>query len=322
MAEPVRIGLLRLADAAPLILAEREGIFRDHGLSVSLSVEPSWANVADKLTYGQLDAAAMLPPLAIACAAGLRGREARLAIPVGLSAAGNSIALAAGLASRFDGTAASLTAIAAETGRKLRLAVVHAYSTHDLLVRHWLAASGIRTGESVTIVIVPPAEMVRRLAAGEIDGFCAGAPWADVAVAEGIGIVAVRTGAIWSNHPEKCLAVREAFATGERQATLALIASVAAAGARAAMDSRRDALARLLAEPRYLDLPVPVVAHALAPANGGPLFGGDALLPRAAQGRWFARELLRWGERGDLERIAAELYRPDLYEAAGGVPIP
>lgn len=320
MAEPVRIGLLRLADAAPLILAERAGIFREHGLAVSLCVEPSWANVADKLSYGLLDAAAMLPPLAIACAAGLRGRTARFAIPVGLSAGGNSIALAARLAGRFDGTAASLAAIAAAEGRPLRLAVVHIYSTHDLLVRHWLAASEVRVGESVTIAIVPPAEMVGRLAAGEIDGFCAGAPWADVAADTGIGIVALRTASIWPGHPEKCLAVREAFAAGERQATLALVAAVAEAAARAAIDARRDALARLLAEPAYLDLPAPIVARALAPSNGGPLFGGAALPPDPAHGRWFARELLRWGERGELERIAAELYRPDLYEAATRSP--
>jgi ABC-type nitrate/sulfonate/bicarbonate transport system substrate-binding protein len=62
---PVRIGLLRLADSAPAVLAVQRGLFAELGLHVELSVEPSWANIADKLAYGLLDAASMLPPLAL-----------------------------------------------------------------------------------------------------------------------------------------------------------------------------------------------------------------------------------------------------------------
>lgn len=60
----VRIGLLRLVDSAPVIVAEADGLFHEQGLAVQVSIEPSWANVADKLAYGVLDAAVMLPPLA------------------------------------------------------------------------------------------------------------------------------------------------------------------------------------------------------------------------------------------------------------------
>ena len=38
-----------------------------------LSVEPSWANIADKLCYGLLDGAMLLPPLALALRFGLSG---------------------------------------------------------------------------------------------------------------------------------------------------------------------------------------------------------------------------------------------------------
>jgi len=37
----IRLGSLRFTDAAPVILAEHEGMFRRHGLHVVLSVEPS-----------------------------------------------------------------------------------------------------------------------------------------------------------------------------------------------------------------------------------------------------------------------------------------
>jgi NMT1-like family len=69
----LRIGMLRLSDAAPLIMALEKKFFEARGLRVKLSVEPSWANIADKMTFGQMDAAIMLPPLALAMALGLRG---------------------------------------------------------------------------------------------------------------------------------------------------------------------------------------------------------------------------------------------------------
>src|SRR6266849_4647842 len=64
--DKVKLGLLRLTDAAPLIVAKELGTFAEEGLDVELSIEPSWANVADKIVYGLLDGAVMLPPLALA----------------------------------------------------------------------------------------------------------------------------------------------------------------------------------------------------------------------------------------------------------------
>ena len=58
----INIGLLRLADAAPVVVAFEKGFFDRRGLTVQLSIEPSWANIADKLSYGRLKAAVMLPP--------------------------------------------------------------------------------------------------------------------------------------------------------------------------------------------------------------------------------------------------------------------
>src|SRR5471030_2509575 len=91
MTKPIRVGLLRLVDSAQIILAEADGLFRDQGIDVQISIEPSWSNVADKLTYGVLDAAVMLPPLALAACAGMRGPKARLVVPMSLSQGGNAI---------------------------------------------------------------------------------------------------------------------------------------------------------------------------------------------------------------------------------------
>ncbi|HYZ25231.1 MAG TPA: ABC transporter substrate-binding protein, partial [Rhodopila sp.] len=106
MTQPLRIGLLRLVDSAPVIVAEAAGLFRAHGLDVRISIEPSWANIADKLAYGVLDAAVMLPPLALAASAGLRGMKARLLVPMSLSQGGNAITVRTDIAHALTSPAA------------------------------------------------------------------------------------------------------------------------------------------------------------------------------------------------------------------------
>lgn len=68
-------------------------------------------------------------------------------------------------------------------GRPLRFAVVHHFSTHNLLLRYWLASAGADPERDIETVVVPPEPVVDALSAGRIDGFCAGAPWGEVAQA-------------------------------------------------------------------------------------------------------------------------------------------
>jgi NitT/TauT family transport system ATP-binding protein/nitrate/nitrite transport system substrate-binding protein len=313
MADVIRLGLLRLSDAAPLILADQEGIFATLGVRVELSVEPSWANIADKLGYGLLEGAVMLPPLAMACAAGLRGRKTPLVVPMSLSANGNAVTLAARLEGRF--AAAGIAGVAG--AKRLRLAVVHGFSTHDLLLRYWLAANGVDPDRDVEITVLPPAEMVGSLAADAVDGFCGGAPWGHVAAHAGLGFVAVQSREIWRDHPEKCLALRADFCARDPAGVQALLQALITAGALCTAPEGREALASLLAAPKYLDLPAPLIAGSLDPAAGGPVFTSQ--YPAPAHAAWFAGQLLRWKKApGGILEIAAALYRPDFFAAAGG----
>ena len=102
----MRIGLLRLTDGAPVIVAHEFGFFAEEGLEVELVVEPSWANIADKLIYGFLDAAVIVPPLAFAVQLGLRGAAQPLLIPYTISAGGNTVTLARRLAEEVKDLAA------------------------------------------------------------------------------------------------------------------------------------------------------------------------------------------------------------------------
>src|ERR1700744_2675038 len=92
---PFRIGFPRLSDAAPIIVALERGYFAEEGIEVELSVEPSWSNVSDKLSYGLLDGALMLPPLALALYLGLSGSGGpeRVIVPMALSLNGITVTL-------------------------------------------------------------------------------------------------------------------------------------------------------------------------------------------------------------------------------------
>ena len=96
----MRIGLLKLTDAAPVIMAKELGLFVAEGLEVDLSIEPSGANIADKLAHGFLDAAVIAPPLAFAVTLGLRGLTCPILIPQSLSLGGNTVTLGTSLARR------------------------------------------------------------------------------------------------------------------------------------------------------------------------------------------------------------------------------
>jgi ABC-type nitrate/sulfonate/bicarbonate transport system substrate-binding protein len=313
MSTKIRVGMLRLTDAAPVLVAAEEKIFAEHGIEVEISIEPSWANIGDKLGYGLLDGAVILPPLAIASVLGLRGRKTDLIVPMSLSANGNAVTLAKHFEADFR--AQGIGRVAA--GRVLRLAVVHSYSTHDLLLRYWLASLGIDPDAQIALSVLAPSEMVGSLAAGAIDGFCAGAPWGLVAEQSGLGFTAIHTGQIWRNHPEKCLALRADFAAGDPAAVRGLLVALGDAARLCASPTRRGLLADLLARPEYLDLPSELIEQSLDPAQGGPIF--TQTYPAPSHAAWFAMQLLRWNKApGDVLSAAAALYRPDLFTAAGG----
>src|SRR6185503_2564202 len=123
----LRIGFLRLTDSAPAIIAQEFGYFAEEGVDADLFEEPSWANIADKLAYGFLDAAVIVPPLAFAVELGSRGATQSLIIPCAISLGGNTITLGRELASRVrdiamqnrEGTAHALAALIKQSGAPL-----------------------------------------------------------------------------------------------------------------------------------------------------------------------------------------------------------
>jgi ABC-type nitrate/sulfonate/bicarbonate transport system substrate-binding protein len=326
MSQPIRVGLLRLVDSAPVVVAEALGLFRDRGIDVRISIEPSWANIADKLTYGVVDAAVMLPPLALAACAGLRGPKARLVVPMSLSQGGNAIVAS---------TAAAESLRAGHSPPRLRLrewlraqpvrprfAVVHAFSTHNLLLRYWLASGGADPDRDIETVVIPPEDVVASLGAGNVTGFCAGAPWGDVAERQGVGRILIGTSAIWPFHPEKCLCLGKAWADANPELMHHLLGGVLQAQVRCDQPEAAPSIAEILADPDGLGLPEEACRASLPGGSGAELirfYSREAWFPARAHALWFLGQMRRWGwldAETDLGALAAQVYRPDLLAAA------
>ena len=327
----LRLGLLRLTDSAPAILAHEFGWFAEEGIEAELSVEPSWANIADKLAYGFLDAAVILPPLAFAVELGLRGVSQPLLIPCNISLGGNTVTLSRDLAHRVqdlvkdsDRTSAeALAACLAGREQPLTLGVVHAWSSHNLLLRYWLATAGLEAGRDVRLTVVPPARAVEALAAGQIAGFCAGAPWGEIAARDGAGETVATSDDIWRNAPEKAFAVRARWSEDHPEALKGVVRALARAGRFCDAPENASYTGSLLSRQRYLDVDSHAILSslpggAIASRNQSRFWRQAATFPWRSHAQWFLKQMARWDLIGPLDTaaVAMRVYRPDIYRAA------
>lgn len=207
------LGFMRLADAAPLVVARELGLFARFARGATgargvLGQHPRQGHrgCAGRRPDAGADAAAHL--------LGVGGLRCPLLTGLMLNLNGNAITLAAGLyeqlAGAADPSAAPLRTVQAlarhvtATGERLTLATVYPFSTHTLQLRQWLAAGGIDPDARLRLVVLPPEQMVDSLAQGLIDGFCVGEPWNSAAVQAGVGVIAASGYEVWNNAPERC----------------------------------------------------------------------------------------------------------------------
>jgi NitT/TauT family transport system ATP-binding protein/nitrate/nitrite transport system substrate-binding protein len=336
----LRIGFLRLTDSAPAIVAQEFGFFAEEGLDAELVEEPSWANIADKLAYGFLDAAVIIPPLAFAIELGLRGISQKLVIPCNISLGGNTITLARDLALQVRETAAkkaistpqALADCLAARDQPLSLGIVHAYSTHNLLLRYWLATAGLAAGRDVRLSVVPPARAVEALQSKQIDGFCAGAPWGEIAARTGAGISIASSDDVWRAAPEKAFAVRASWAQENPAALKGAVRALVRAAQFCDAPENASYTGALLSRQKYLGVDSHAILSslpggAIAPDNQSRFWRCAAMFPWKSHALWFLGQMARWDLIGDVDReaLAARVYRPDLYRASVaslGVSVP
>ena len=136
----------------------------------------------------------------------------------------------------------------------MTLGIVHAYSTHNLLLRYWLATAGIEAGKDVKLAVVPPARAVEALSSGQITGFCAGAPWGEVARRAGTGTTIATSRDIWRNAPEKAFAVRARWAEDHSNLVAGAMRALLRAAKFCDRPENASYTAAVLSRRKYLDV--------------------------------------------------------------------
>ena len=349
---PLAIAFVPLTDSAILVAAKERGFAENHGLDLTLIRDLSWATVRDRLVSGQVQAAHMLAPLALAVTLGLSQRRAAIAAPFKLGLNGNALTLSPALTRLLDPDAARRIANPGEAarafarglaavGRPPVLGVVHRFSSHALMLRYWLDYAGVDPDRDVELRVLPPSQMVEALGAGEIDGFGAGEPWSSVAVAAGCGEIATIGANIWQRGVEKVLALREDWAEANPDTLDRLLLALDEAGAWCENPANRGELAELLAREAYVGQPAKIIERAL----GGRLLAGpdgtvveapdflmlhreSANFPWRSQALWIYSQMVRWNyleASAAAEAAASRVFRSDLYRralAGGQTPLP
>lgn len=329
------MGFIPLTDAAPILVAHEHGFFKKRGLEVELSREVGWATVRDKIIYRELDAAHAVAPMAVSTTLGLGCLATPCLTAAVLNAHGDAITLSTALWKAGVRDAPSLRDEIRRTRheRLLVLAVVFAHSAQNILLRDWLRGGQIDPDKDVRIVVVPPAQLHRNLAAGTIDGYCVGDPYNSQAVREKTGWIAATSAELAPGHPEKIFIVRQDFAAARSEEHLALVAALQEAAVLCDDPAFRPELVGLLARSEYLNVP----ARTLTPGLVGPLDPGagrpavsaenyirfsrsEANVPTPLRAQWIIDGLVRHGlvPRGAAlpPDLARRVFRSDLFSQA------
>ena len=341
----LRLGFVPLTDAAPLLVAEARGFFREQGVAVALEPANSWASLRDKVAFGRLDGGQMLSPMPIAAAIGLGGVHAPLVVASTLGLNGNTITFGEALWRDIEQAAPDLAALrplpaaalaAALIARRGAgrpqpvFAVVYPFSSHNYLLRHWLQAGGIDPDEDVCLTVMSPPLVADYLADGAIDAFCAGEPWGSRAVDLRVGRIALTTADIWRDHPEKVLAFTARELRHNPARVAAATAAVLAAGRWLDAPENHAAAVRILCDRALFDVPPAVVALGLrgrlvmapdeaeTPAVPQRFHTGGASFPFPEHGQWWLAQMRRWRHvPADTEPSMIDgIWRPDLWREA------
>jgi ABC-type nitrate/sulfonate/bicarbonate transport system substrate-binding protein len=343
----LKLGFIPLTDCAPLVIALERGIFGKYGLDVELSRQVSWANIRDKVVAGALDGAHMLAAMPIAASLGLGEVAAPLVTALSLDLNGNAITVSQALWQRLREADPEIAWDRARAARALAkvvaadraagveamgFAMVFPYSTHNYLLRYWLAAAGIAPDRDLRLAVVPPPYMVEAIKLGDIDGYCVGEPWNQQAVSEGVGHSLVTDYEIWNNHPEKVFGVSQEWAERHPNTHKAVLMALLEACAWLDQPDNRPEAAAILAREQYVNAAPEVLSLSM---SGAFRFGAGeepvalpdfnvfhryaANFPWTSHAVWFITQMYRWGqldEAVNIRKLAEQVYRPDLYREA------
>jgi nitrate/nitrite transport system substrate-binding protein len=342
-----KLGFIALTDSAPLIIAKENGFFAKYGVpDVQVIKQASWGGTRDNLELGSagggIDGAHILSPMPYLMSLGTITKNKKpvaVEILARLNTNGQGITVEREyLGAKVDLNAGKMRALIAERrakGNKITMAMTFPGGTHDLWLRYWLGAAGIKPGADVEIITIPPPQMVANMKVKTMEAYCVGEPWNDQAVAQKIGYSAVATGQLWMNHPEKSLAMRADFVSRYPNTAAAITAAVIDAQRWCDQPANLTEMATIIGGRDWIKAPVTDIQDRLSGTfdmGDGRVFKNApfrmkfwkdfASYPFQSHDLWFLTENQRWGNLPanlNTGSIIKQVNREDIWRKAAAL---
>jgi len=289
----LKIGFIPITCATPLIMAHPLGFYKQQGLNVEVIKTAGWALIRDKMLNKEFDATHFLSPMPLAISMGLGSTATPMNVATIQNVNGQAITLSLKHKNNRD----------PKNWKGFKLAVPFDYSMHNLLLRYYLAEAGLNPDTDVQIRVVPPAEMVANLRAGNIDGFLGPDPFNQRAVYEEAGFIHLLTKDLWDGHPCCAFGTSTEFIEKNPNTFAALYRAVLTSAAMARKAENRELIAKLIAPQAYLNQPEAVLtqvltgkfADGLGNIQNVPNRADFDPMPWQSMGVWMLTQMQRWG---------------------------
>jgi nitrate/nitrite transport system substrate-binding protein len=331
----INFGMIALTDCSPIVIAHEKGLFKKYGINSTVTKGANWAAIRDNLSSGSIQATHMLIGMPIASTMGLAGSPKKpMVIPWLLNRNGQAITLKAEWKGKVGADPKALKPYveqAKKLGEPLTFAMTFPPGTHAMWMRYYLAAGGIDPDKDISLITIPPPQMVANMKIGKMDGFCVGEPWNARAIADNIGFTSVTTQDIWKDHPEKVCAFTEEFTEKNPKTVKAILKALHEASVWLDVMANRAEQCAIVSKPTYINCDQKIILGRLL----GDLDYGDGRkvkdelpmhfskrncnYPQAKYAKWFLSQYRRWGlvtGAPDYDGIAKRVMRADIYEEA------
>jgi nitrate/nitrite transport system substrate-binding protein len=338
-----KLGFIALTDASPLIIALEKGYFKKYGMTdVEVLKQASWGTTRDNIVLGSnaggIDGAHILTPMPYLISEGkvTNGNKVPMYILARLNTNGQGISIAnefkdLKVALKSDALKESFAKIKSG-GKDVKCAVTFPGGTHDLWMRYWLAANGVDPDKDVATIVVPPAQMVANMKAGNMQAFCVGEPWNARLIAQNSGYSALITGELWKDHPEKAFSLRADWVDKNPKAAMALLKGVLEAQVWCEDPANKEEMCKIVGADKWFKVPAAeILGRQLGKVDFGDgrtidnpdlsmkFWKDNASYPFKSHDLWFLTEDIRWGYFDatlDTKALVDKVNREDLWKEA------
>ncbi len=331
----MNFGMIALTDCSPIVIAHEKGLFKKYGINSTVTKGANWAAIRDSLSSGSIHATHMLIGMPIASTMGLAGSPKKpMIIPWLLNRNGQAISLKSELKGKVGADPAALKPFvkhAQGLGEPLTFAMTFPPGTHAMWTRYYLGAGGINPDKDISLIVVPPAQMVSNMKIGKMDGFCVGEPWGARVIADGIGFTSVTTQDIWKDHPEKVCAFLAEFAEKNPKTVKAVLKALHEASVWLDDLGNRPEQCDIVSRATYINCDAKTILHRLQghydygdgrkkeDPNYMIFSSRNCNYPQPKYCTWFLTQFRRWGlvkSAPDYAGICKQVMRTDIYEEA------